>query len=137
MEKYLTKFDTHADYLAAKDELLLPNVSLCVQENEVHYNPVPYDYSQDYFTVESLEDNASIKYSGGVGGYSVSVSTNNGETWTSGTYINIILNAGEKLLIKGNNTMYYDYEGYAYIQSVKQHIIYGKCILLFYPNIFR
>ncbi len=35
--KYLKKFNTHAEYeLATLD---LPNVSLCVQENEVHYNP--------------------------------------------------------------------------------------------------
>jgi len=41
MGKYLRKFETTAAYDAAKDGLIKPNVSLCVAENEVHYNPVP------------------------------------------------------------------------------------------------
>lgn len=36
---YLKKFDNHAAYEAAESSLILPNVSLCVNENEVHYNP--------------------------------------------------------------------------------------------------
>lgn len=36
---YLRKFDNHAAYEAAESSLILPNVSLCVNENEVHYNP--------------------------------------------------------------------------------------------------
>lgn len=37
--KYLKKFATDAAYQAAESGLILPNVSLCVQENHVHYNP--------------------------------------------------------------------------------------------------
>lgn len=37
---YLRKFDNHAAYEAAESSLILPNVSLCVQENEVHYKPL-------------------------------------------------------------------------------------------------
>ena len=36
---YLREFDNHAAYEAAESGLTLPNVSLCVNENEVHYNP--------------------------------------------------------------------------------------------------
>ena len=44
--KYLRKFENHEAYVAAESGLILPNVSLCVNENEVHYNPaVPqHDY---------------------------------------------------------------------------------------------
>lgn len=45
MGKYLKKFENHAAYAAAESGLILPNVSLCVQENEVHYNPVPDPYA--------------------------------------------------------------------------------------------
>ena len=38
MGKYIKNFENHAAYIAAKSGLMLPNVSLCVQENEVHYN---------------------------------------------------------------------------------------------------
>ena len=39
MGKFLKKFSSHTEYDAAKDSLILPNVSLCVNENDVHYNP--------------------------------------------------------------------------------------------------
>lgn len=39
MGKYLKKFDNHTQYEEARKNLILSNVSLCVQENEVHYNP--------------------------------------------------------------------------------------------------
>lgn len=37
--KYIREFENHAAYEAAESGLILPNVSLCVNENEVHYNP--------------------------------------------------------------------------------------------------
>ena len=37
----LKKFETHAEYEAAKSSLILPNVSICKDTpNEVHYNPI-------------------------------------------------------------------------------------------------
>ena len=42
--KYLKKFENHTAYAATESGLILPNVSLCVQENHVHYNPIdPYN----------------------------------------------------------------------------------------------
>ena len=39
--KYLEKFATHKQYLAYINgsDALLPNVSLCVDNDDVHYNP--------------------------------------------------------------------------------------------------
>ena len=39
MLKYLKQFVNHTAYQAAESNLDKPNVSLCVQEDEVHYNP--------------------------------------------------------------------------------------------------
>lgn len=39
MGKYLKKFETQAAYEAAESSLILPNVSLTVDNNTVHYNP--------------------------------------------------------------------------------------------------
>lgn len=41
MGQYLKLFDTHINYqnFVNSEEMLRPNVSHCVQENEVHYNP--------------------------------------------------------------------------------------------------
>ena len=38
--KYLKKFENHTAYEEARQNLILPNVSLCAQENEVYYNPL-------------------------------------------------------------------------------------------------
>ena len=41
MGKYIKKFDTHSDYedFIETEDFICPNVSLCAQENEVHYSP--------------------------------------------------------------------------------------------------
>jgi hypothetical protein len=39
MSIFLKKFDNHTEYEEARQNLILPNVSYCVNENEVHYNP--------------------------------------------------------------------------------------------------
>ena len=44
MGKYLTKFANHSAYESAESGLILPNVSLCAQEGDVHYKPYdPYN----------------------------------------------------------------------------------------------
>jgi hypothetical protein len=43
--KYLKKFENHASYEEARQILDLPNVSYCVTENEVHYNPFVDPYN--------------------------------------------------------------------------------------------
>ena len=43
--KYLKKFENHTQYEEARQNLILPNVSLCAQENEVHYNPYVDPYN--------------------------------------------------------------------------------------------
>ena len=50
--KYITKFTDHAAYTAAESSLVEPNVSYCVNENEVHYkSPTPTPVSRvPYFT---------------------------------------------------------------------------------------
>lgn len=40
MGKYLKLFENHSAYEAAESGLILPNVSYCESENEVHYNPI-------------------------------------------------------------------------------------------------
>lgn len=43
--KYLKKFNQHTDYetYMGSQDLIYPNVSYCVDRNEVHFNPDPYN----------------------------------------------------------------------------------------------
>ena len=101
--KYIKKFQNHNAYDAFTntDGFVKPNVSLCVQENDVHYNPYVHDYSQDYLTFVAKEDgtftftpnNSNV----------ISYSTDGGETWTEGNSVTV--NNGDKVLWKGTITL--------------------------------
>ena len=97
--KYLKKFDTHSDYQTyiTGQSKELPNVSLCVQENEVHYN-LAHNYAQDYFTFVALEDGTFT-----FGGYnSIYYSLDNGQTWETleADVASPVIRAGEKIIWK-------------------------------------
>ena len=57
MGKYLKLFQTHADYTAftQTDDFLLPNVSHCIKENEMHYAP----YTDPRLIIKYYVDDAS------------------------------------------------------------------------------
>lgn len=73
----------------------MPNVSLCTQENEVHYNPWVRDFSQEYLTFVALED-GTFQLS-----TAVSYSLDNGETWTE-----LAANTASSTVTAGNNIMW-------------------------------
>ena len=58
MAIYLKKFETQAAYEAAQSGLILPNVSLTVDNNTVHYNPstpVPPTPTHDYVEIGGIK----------------------------------------------------------------------------------
>ena len=115
--------------------------------------PTEHDYSKDYFTIVSLEDNNVIYFGVKDKAYAktISVSIDNGNTWTDytsseplndsfvfGTSI-ASLNAGEKILIKGNNTKYgstFINEQNNYFSSEKRFNVEGNIMSLIYGDNF-
>ena len=82
--KYLKKFENHTAYAAAESGLILPNVSLCVQENEVHYNPLvpPSRVITAVFNIPTTANPISLTYENGwVDVESVLVTSPNGSTF--------------------------------------------------------
>jgi hypothetical protein len=121
--KYLKKFQNHNAYGAFTQtgEFLKPNVSLCVQENEVHYNP--WTWADEYLTFVALEDGTiSFNISQPMGTdmiTSISYSTDGGETWITTDNVNdkeenlvidVDVEEGDKVMWKGEATQtgYYD-----------------------------
>ena len=101
-----------------------------------------FDYSREYFTIESLEDYNQI----GIvesGRPSIEISTDK-QTWTTvtpnaaPTYF-ITLNAGEKVYIKGSNNAYYDYSWTTpgYFTSTGQFNVSGNIMSLIYGDDFK
>lgn len=90
MSKYLKKFETTAAYEAAKDGLILPNVSICVDTpNEVHYNSyTPPIIAITYTATEKLVETES-RYSWDSGLHVNSFSGSTGQlTITNHTFEN-------------------------------------------------
>lgn len=58
--EYLKLFENHSDYESAESGLLKPNVSHCIQENEVHYNAIAQQNAIDkllnLLELDSIED---------------------------------------------------------------------------------
>ena len=100
MGDYLKLFQTHSEYAAfiQTSDFIKPNVSHCVQENEVHYNP--WTWAEEYLTFVAKESgtftftpqNSNV----------ISYSSDNGETWTEGNSVSV--NSGDKILWKGTMT---------------------------------
>ena len=73
--KYIKLFKSHSDYETFKqsEDFVTPNVSYCVAENEVHYNPLAN--ADKYLTFEALKD-GTFKFSN-----PINYSIDNGITW--------------------------------------------------------
>lgn len=104
--KYLKKFETHAEYEAYKNsqDYLTPNVSYCVDLNEVHFEKYvpPHDYSKDYLTFVALEDATTFQFTNA----GLSYSLDNGNSWTelSASTDTPAINAGDTISFKGKIT---------------------------------
>lgn len=122
MGKYIKVFDEHTDYQTYINgqNKILPNVSVCIDQNDVHYNPL-HDYTNDYLTIISLEDNNEIGWMHNNSEYFVGVtySLDNGRTWTVYEYDPNRENpfyysfgtfdTGDKILLKGTADRYGDF----------------------------
>ena len=107
--------------------------------------PTAHDYSLDYFTIESLEDNNEIQF---IKGSSAPVKTIewsiDGTTWTSSTSsttptVVTTLNTGDKIMIRGNNTQYASSGSGGYenrLISTKTINMYGNIMSLLYGDNF-
>ena len=58
MQQYLKQFATHSAYEAVKNNLDTPNVVLCQQENEVHFNTI----KEITFTIEEKHWNQATQW---------------------------------------------------------------------------
>jgi len=110
MSLFLKKFSTHQEYeqYINGSGAILPNVSICTTEGDVHYNPLepepPHDYSQDYFTMV-VTSGGDIKWSGSTADNTLSYSKDNGDNWSSVTSADTIsVAADDKVLWKGTPT---------------------------------
>lgn len=104
---------------------------------------IPHDYSQDYFTIESLENSNLIKIgkNKSPNNINLSYSTDDGETWTDLTLSAgrdfATINTGDKIMFKGTNTKLANaWDAYYRFYSTKNIKVYGNAMSLLYGNNF-
>lgn len=153
MAKYLKLFNNHSGYTAftQTEEFVKPNVSHCIQENEVHYNPIPHDYSKDYLTFTAL-GNGEFSVNIGINVptskmQSISFKINDGE-WA--TYQNVDNSAvtetvssnikrGDKIYVKGSASALANGAGgsnYTTFESTFDITVEGNIMSLLYGDNF-
>lgn len=102
------------------------------------------DYSSQYFTIESLEDECSIivQHKDVANDMTFYYSLDNGSTWTSYSYVgagnkNLLLhlNAGDKALFKATCTKF-NWK-FAPNNKTKKHKVYGNAMSLVYGDNFQ
>lgn len=104
-----------------------------------------HDYSLDYFTIESLQDNNAIKMQkqgNSASTPTLSYSLDNGETWSiitiSSTTTFATINTGDTIIFKGNNTKLANaWDNYNYFNATKQFKVYGNVMSLLNGDDFK
>ena len=132
MKDYIILFKNHSEYEAYinGDDKILPNVSLCGEEDEMHYEPKPHDYSQDYLTFVAKESGTFtfIPQESNV----ISYSTDNGGTWTQGNSVSI--NSNDKVLWKGTMT---PSQGIGIFDSTTNFDVEGNAMSLLFGDNYK
>lgn len=110
--KYIKLFENHTEYetFESGGTMVKPNVSHCVQENEVHYNPKTW--ADEYLTFDILSSGIINWKSTGYTSSEIPIISYkiNNSDWTettssiAGTSFNV--SAGDKVRFKGNNATY-------------------------------
>ena len=145
MGKYLKLFENHADYVSYSGGMILPNVSHCITENHVHYNPI-LPPSRQYLTFDILSDGTiTWKRNGGSSlARTIYYSLDNGTNWeeiststSAGATINV--ETGDTLIFKGENTFYGDIadnDNYNYFGGTASFNVSGNILSLCYGDDF-
>ena len=131
MGKYLKKFENHSQYESyIATDFVKPNVSICVQEGDVHYNP--FSYTDEYLTFVAKGSGTFtfMPQSSNV----ISYSTDNGTTWTQGNSVSI--NSGDKILWKGTMTPL-EYGGIGRFTSTGNFDVQGNAMSLLFGDNFK
>ena len=97
--EYLREFADHNAYDIAKSSLSLPNVAHCIQEGDVHYNPL-INWADEYLTFIAL-GNGTFTFTPQNNNV-ISYSIDNGENWTEGNSVSVA--NGDKVMWKGTMT---------------------------------
>ena len=135
MASYLKLFENHAQYDTfigggGDTPFVKPNVSYCVQENEVHYNP--FSWADEYLTFVALED-GTFTFTP-EDNNAISYSIDNGDNWSVGNSVE--LTKDSKVLWRGEMTPITN-SGVGTFSSTGQFNVQGNAMSLLFGDDFK
>ena len=132
MKEFIKKFNNHNAYTAFTQtaDFVKPNVSLCVQENEMHYNP--WSWADEYLTFVAKES-GTFTFTPSSSNV-ISYSTDGGETWTTGNSVEV--NNGDKVMWKGTMTPQ-SYYGIGKFGSTGNFDVQGNVMSLLFGDNYK
>lgn len=143
MEQYLKQFTNHSQYESyIATDYAKPNVSYCVQQNEVHYNPI-VPFEEQYLTFDILTDGTVQWYPVYPNVNTIYASLDNGNTWQALTQENDTLDVvqGDKIIFKGESINYAnlrgEWESYSSFGGTSKFNVSGNILSLNYGDNFR
>ena len=129
--KYLKLFKTHTKYEThSSEEMILPNVSKCILEDEIHYNP--WTWAGEYLTFVAKE-NGTFTFTPQNSNV-ISYSTDGGKTWIVGNSVSV--SNGDKVLWKGTMTPS-SLDGIGQFSSTAEFDIQGNIMSLLYGSNYK
>ncbi len=130
--KYIKLFENHSQYedFIETENFVKPNVSHCIQENEVHYNP--HTFADEYITFVAKE-NGTFTFTSQNSNV-ISYSTDGGETWTQGNSVSV--NTNDKVMWKGTMTSELS-QGVGNFSSTAEFDVQGNAMSLLYGDNYK
>ena len=140
--KYIKLFENHSNYEDFVDGGTMenPNVSHCIQENEVHYNPFIRDYSKDYLTIKALSDGTLGFNPRDINSFEYSL--DGGQTWNTATaaeeeiFFEVTLSRGDEVCFKKEPSRASSQRYYGHFYSTCQFEVYGNILSMVYGTGF-
>ena len=135
MRKYIKTFKSHTQYETfinggGNTPFVKPNVSHCIAENEVHYNP--RTWADEYLTFVALE-NTTFTFTP-TSGNAISYSIDNGDNWTVGNSVEITKD--NKVLWRGEMTPITE-NGVGKFSSTGRFNVQGNIMSLLFGDEFK
>lgn len=130
--KYLKEFENHSLYSAFTDtdEFIKPNVSICVRENDVHYNPLT---DADRYLTFTAQEDTTFTFTPKNGNV-VSFSTDGGNTWTEGNSVEV---GNRGMVMWRGSTSPVAGDGVGSFGSSGNFVVQGNVMSLLYGDGFR
>lgn len=140
--EYLKLFENHSqyeDFIETKD-FIKPNVSYCIEQEEVHYNPFIRDYSKDYLTIKALSDGTLGFNPRDINSFEYSL--DGGQTWNTATaaeagpFFEVTLSRGDEVCFKKEPSRASSQRYYGNFYSTCQFEVYGNILSMVYGTGF-